>query len=182
MAALDDQGTVRLFQYGSNMARDRFSERIEEEYDRHAPPDTPVIVELLGPARLDGWQLRANLWSATRACRVANIVKEDAGEVWGALYVISAALLTRCDGERSVVDRLEGHRTTRDPENYAKICVTVDLAGESKTAWTYIGLREATVRCEREHPGTACAAGYARHGDCWRRIDWRARRYLEVLP
>jgi hypothetical protein len=63
MAALDDQGTVRLFQYGSNMARDRFSERIDEEYDRHAPPGTPVIVELLGPARLDGWRLRANLWS-----------------------------------------------------------------------------------------------------------------------
>src|SRR5215211_2332301 len=57
----------------------------------------------------------------------------------GALYEIATALVTRCDGERSVVDRLEGHRTTRDPENYAKICVTVDLYGESATAWTYVG-------------------------------------------
>jgi hypothetical protein len=101
--------------------------------------------------------------------------------VWGALYVISAALLTRCDGERSVVDRLEGHWTTRDPENYAKICVTVDLAGESKTAWTYIGLREATVRCEREHPGTACDAGYADTVIAGAESIGVPDRYLEVL-
>jgi len=167
--------TVRLFQYGSNMARERFIERIEEEYGRHAPPGTPVVATLLGAARLDGWRLRANLWSATqerkkqrdpsigddRACRVANIVRDDGAEVWGALYDIAAALVTRCDGERSVVDRLEGHRTTQDPENYAKICVTVDLDGESRTAWTYIGLREAIDRCEREHPGTVCDPCYA---------------------
>jgi Gamma-glutamyl cyclotransferase, AIG2-like len=166
--------TVRLFQYGSNMDRERFIERIEEEYGRHAPSGTPVVATLLGAARLDGWCLRANLWSATqerkkrrersigdiRACRVANIVREDGAAVWGALYEIATALVTRCDGERSVVDRLEGHRTTRDPENYAKICVTVDLFGESATAWTYIGLREAIDRCEREHPGTVCDPGY----------------------
>jgi len=35
------------------------------------------------------------------------------------------------------------------------LCVTVDLDGEPRTAWTYIGLREAIERCEREHPGTA---------------------------
>lgn len=166
---------VRLFQYGSNMARERFIERIEQEYDRHAPPGTPVVATLLGPARLDGWRVRANLWSATQerkkqretpsmamnqACRVANIVRDDGAEVWGALYEIATALVTRCDGERSVVDRLEGHRTTRDPENYAKICVTVDLYGEPTTAWTYIGLREAIDRCEQEHPGTVCDPGY----------------------
>ena len=92
--------------------------------------------------------------------RVANIVKASGEEVWGALYEIAADLVTRCDGERSVVDRLEGHRTTSDPENYAKIRVTVDLNGEPRTAWTYIGLREAIDRCEREHPGTACDPGY----------------------
>lgn len=157
------------------MARERFIQRIEEEYDRHAPRGTPVLVTLLGAARVDGWRLGANLWSATlerkkqrdpsigndRACRVANIVREDGAEVWGALYEIAAALVTRCDGERSVVDRLEGHRTTRDPENYAKICVTVDLDSEPRTAWTYVGLREAIDRCERDHPGTACDPDYA---------------------
>ena len=167
--------TVRLFQYGSNMNCERFIQRIEEEYDRHAPPGTSVVVRLLGAARLDGWRLCANLWSATqerkklrdpsvgdyRACRVANIMRDDGAEVWGALYEVTAALVTRCDGERSVVDRLEGHRTTRDPENYAKICVTVDLGVEAKTAWTYIGLREAICRCECAHPETGCDPDYA---------------------
>lgn len=161
MEAVSPEDTVRLFQYGSNMHCERFIRRIEDKYDLHAPPGTQVLVTLLGPARLHRWRLQANLWSARRECRVANIVKEDGAEVWGALYEIAAALVTRCDGERSVVDRLEGHRTTKDPENYAKICVTVDLGGEPRTAWTYIGLREAIVRCEQEQPGTACESCYA---------------------
>lgn len=161
-----DQGaatdaTVRLFQYGSNMASKRFMERIKQEYDKHAPPGTSIRVTPLGAARLSDWSLRLNLWSTTRGCRVLNIVEEKGSEVWGALYEMTSELVTRCDGRRSVVDRLEGHRTTRDPENYAKICVTVDLAGQLKTAWTYIGLREAADRCEREHPGTKCGADYA---------------------
>lgn len=104
--------------------------------------------------------MKANLWSATRNCRVANIVKEDGGEVWGALYKLSADLVNRLDGEGSALDRLEGHRTTRHPENYVKICVTVDIRDERRTAWTYIGLREAIERCERDHPGTACDPDY----------------------
>lgn len=165
MAARSDEDTVRLFQYGSNMARDRFVQRIKENYD-HAPEGTPVVVKLLGRARLEGWRLQANLWSATRArrgaeARVANVVKASGQEVWGALYEIAAGLVICCDGERSVVDLLEGHRTTKDPENYAKICVTVDLDGEPRTAWTYIGLREAIERCEQDHPGTACDRDYA---------------------
>lgn len=47
--------TVRLFQYGSNMDRERFIERIEEQHGRHAPPGAPVGATLLGAARLDGW-------------------------------------------------------------------------------------------------------------------------------
>jgi gamma-glutamylcyclotransferase (GGCT)/AIG2-like uncharacterized protein YtfP len=187
--------TVRLFQYGSNMDRERFIERIEEQYGRHAPPGTPVGATLLGAARLDGWRLRANLWSATqertkqrdlsvgddRACRVANIVRDDGAEVWGALYEIAAALVTRCDGERSVLDRLEGHRTTQDPENYAKICVTVDLNGESRTAWTYIGLREAIDRCEQQHPATVCDAGYVDTVIAGAKSIGVPAEYMEVL-
>lgn len=167
MRAAGEQVTLRLFQYGSNMDRDAFVRRINDNLD-HAPPGMPVDVKLLGAARLDGWRLEANLWSATRArrfanrhARVANIVKASDGQVWGALYEVSADFVTRCDGERSVVDLLEGHRTTRDPENYAKICITVDLNGEPRTAWTYIGLREAIERCEREYPGTGCHPSYA---------------------
>lgn len=168
------QDTVRLFQYGSNMHGERFVQRIKDNKD-HAPAGTPPDATLLGRARLAGWRLQANLWSATLerrkrrdpslgdagACRVVNIVREEGAEVWGALYEISSDLVTRCDGERSVVDLLEGHRTTRDPENYAKICVTVDLDGEPRTAWTYIGLREAIERCERCHPRTGCDPSYA---------------------
>jgi hypothetical protein len=155
-----DHDLVRLFQYGSNMHHGHFIERIEKHYDKHAPPGTPIEVKCLGPAMLDGWRLQANLWGTDRECRVVNIVKES-GEVWGALYELAADLVTRSDGERSLVDRLEGHRTTVAPENYAKICVTVDLRGEPRTAWTYIGLREAINRCEREHPGTTCDPSYA---------------------
>jgi hypothetical protein len=152
---------MRLFQYGSNMAHQRFIERIRQEYKRHAPPGTPIRVTSLGAARLGGWSLRLDLWSATRGCRVLNIAEQDGSEVWGSLYDIASELVTRSDGKRSVVDRLEGHLTTRDPENYAKICVIVDLAGEAKEAWTYVGLRDAVDRCVRAHPATQCDAGYA---------------------
>jgi AIG2-like family len=165
---------VRLFQYGSNMDQDWFSQQ-RKEYEAHAPAGTSLQVRLLGRARLDAWRFHTNLWSAGRArrkrnepsladresCRVANIISEDGAVVWGALYEISSALVTRCDGERSVLDRIEGHRTTSDPENYAKICVTVDLGGESRTAWTYIGLNDAINRCETQHPGTKCDTDYA---------------------
>jgi hypothetical protein len=164
---------VRLFQYGSNMDQDWFSQQ-RKEYEAHAPAGTPLEVRLLGRARLDAWRFHTNLWSAGRArrkrnepsptdresCRVSNIMREDGAVVWGALYEISSALVTRCDGERSVLDRIEGHRTTSDPENYAKICVTVDLGGEPRTAWTYIGLNDAIKRCEMKHPGSTCDSDY----------------------
>jgi len=176
------------------MHRERFMARIKRNED-HAPAGTRLDARLVGRASLDGWRLHANLWSATlerrkrrdpslgdaRASRVANIVREDGAEVWGALYEIAADLVTRCDGERSVVDLLEGHRTTRDPENYAKICVTVDLDGQPWTAWTYIGLREAIERCERHHPGTGCDPSYAETVLAGAQSIGVPHEYLEVL-
>jgi Gamma-glutamyl cyclotransferase, AIG2-like len=174
MESTGGQNIVRLFQYGSNMYRERFVQRIKDNAD-HAPHGTRLEAKLLGRARLDGWRLQSNLWSASlerrkqrdaslgdaRACRVVNIVREEGATVWGALYEIASDLVTRCDGDRSVLDLLEGHRTTRDPENYAKICITVDLDGALQTAWTYIGLREAIERCERCHRDTSCDPSYA---------------------
>jgi gamma-glutamylcyclotransferase (GGCT)/AIG2-like uncharacterized protein YtfP len=148
-----------LFQYGSNMFAERLRQRIEEHQD-HVPHRTHSEVRLLGSARLCGWSLALNLWSARGKSRVANMVEDETGEVWGALYELPSELVNRCDGKRSVLDRIEGHRTTADPENYAKICITVDLVGESKVAWTYIGLREASLRCEREHPDAGCSVAY----------------------
>jgi hypothetical protein len=149
-----------LFQYGSNMDRKRFVERIKGVYNRYAPAGTSVEATLLGAARLPGWRLRANLWSAGRGCRVVNVVEEPGAEVWGALYELPAALVNPPDGTRSVVDRLEGHRTERDAENYEKVEINVELDGEPTSAWTYIGLRDAVARCAREHPATSCDQEY----------------------
>lgn len=112
MEGAADQSTVRLFQYGSNMHREGFLERIKRNED-HVPAGTRLDARLVGRASLDGWRLHANLWSATlerrkrrdpslgdaRASRVVNIVREDGAEAWGALYEIAADLVTRCDGE-----------------------------------------------------------------------------------
>ena len=152
--------TLHLFQYGSNMARDRFIERIQRFYERYAPPGTPIRVTLLGAARLPDWRLHANLWSANRGCRVVNIIEEPGAEVWGALYELPTALVNRPDGARSLVDRLEGHRTTSDPENYEKVEVIAELDGRSTRAWTYVGLAEAVERCERDYPASMCDTEY----------------------
>lgn len=90
MDVAGDHDIVRLFQYGSNMYRERFIRRIKDNRD-HAPQGTRLDATLLGRARLDGWRLQPNLWSATlerrkqrdpslgdaRACRVVNIVREE---------------------------------------------------------------------------------------------------------
>jgi Gamma-glutamyl cyclotransferase, AIG2-like len=133
-------------------------------------------------------RVRANLWSATRGRsvadwgRVANIVEASGGVVWGALYEIAAELVTRRDGKRSVVDRLEGHRTTNDPENYAKLCVTVDLHGEPRTARTYVGLRDAIDRCEQEHGGSTCDPAYVETVLSGARAIGVSLEYLNALP
>jgi Gamma-glutamyl cyclotransferase, AIG2-like len=159
-SATAPEETLRLFQYGSNMDHGRLVQRIKGAYSRYAPAGTPVAAELLGAARLPGWRLQANLWSARRGCRVLNIVEELGAEVWGALYRLPEALVNRPDGMRSVVDLLEGHRTEKDPENYEKVEINIEHEGRSTSAWTYIGLREAVERCEHEHPATNCDQEY----------------------
>jgi hypothetical protein len=63
-----EQNSIRLFQYGSNMSHVGFAQRIKDN-DDHAASGTPLEARLLGRARLDGWRLLANLWSATRERR-----------------------------------------------------------------------------------------------------------------
>lgn len=172
--AVAADSTTRLFQYGSNMDEEAFNEKLGGLCRKHAPPGTSLTLNQLGAARLDGWRFRTNLWSAGQGrrkredpsrgdpadCRVANIVQAEGGVVWGVLYEIASPLVTRCDGERSLLDCIEGPRTSHDPENYAKICVTVDLDGAPSTAWTYIGLNDAITRCETKHAGTRCGPDY----------------------
>ena len=93
-----------------------------------------------------------NLYSARQSCLVGDIVEGEQGdEVWGARYEIDRELLVRSDGRRSVLDRIEGHRTEIDPENYRPITVTVELDGESNYAQTYVGDDDARRRCSSDH-------------------------------
>jgi hypothetical protein len=156
-------GTTHLFQYGSNMSERVLRSKIEMHFARFAPVGTPLNLELLGPARLGGWRFVFGLYSATSGCRVADIVEGDGGaEVWGALYELPVQLVRRSDGARSVLDRIEGHRTSSDPENYEPVRPTVEFRDRLVEAWTYVGLPEARQRCRRDHSDTSTSAAYGR--------------------
>lgn len=151
-----------LFQYGSNMSEQRLRDKIRE-HRRYAPAGADLDVRLLGCARLKGWEFVLDLYSAQQGCLVGDIVEgEDDGEVRGALYELDRQLLVRSDGRRSVLDRIEGHRTERDPENYRPITVTVELAGDLREAHTYVGDDDARRRCSSDHPDAKPRPDYLR--------------------
>jgi gamma-glutamylcyclotransferase (GGCT)/AIG2-like uncharacterized protein YtfP len=136
-----------LFQYGSNMSKKRLMAKIRE-HKSYAPVGAELDVWLLGGARLKGWRFVFDLYSARQECLVGDIAKrDDNDEVWGALYELDRQLLVRSDGGRSVLDRIEGHRT-----NYRLITVTVELDGDPRVAHTYIGREDARQRCALDHP------------------------------
>ena len=149
-----------LFQYGSNLDRGRLLGKIEAYAPRFAPTGLAVELKLLGAASLQGWRFIADLYGARGDHRVANIVEEESATVWGALYELPVELVSRYDGKRSVLDRIEGHRTEKDPENYRPRRITVDLRGEAREAWTYVELDEARRRCAAEHPDTSVSDDY----------------------
>jgi len=60
--------------------------------------------------------------------RLGHIDAEGA-EVWGLLYEVDRELVRRVDGERSVLDRIEGHRTESGLDYYRPVEVTVLLDG-----------------------------------------------------
>lgn len=153
---------IRLFQYGSNMSEERLRAKIRE-HQSYAPAGAELDVRLLGCARLTGWRFAFDLYSARQGCLVGDIVESDDGdEVWGALYELDRELVIRSDGGRSVLDRIEGHRTEADPENYRPITVTVELDGELKDAHTYVGGEDARRRCRLDHPEAKPRPDYLR--------------------
>jgi hypothetical protein len=149
-----------LFQYGSNMDRGRLLSQIERFAPQYAPTGLAVELSLLGAASLPGWRFIADLYGAGSSHRVADIVEEETATVWGALYELPVELVSRYDCKRSVLDRIEGHRTVKDPENYRPHNVTVDLRGEAREARTYVGLDEARRRCAAEHPDASVSEDY----------------------
>ena len=155
-------GQVLLFQYGSNMSEQRLGAKIRE-HSTYAPPSAQLDLQLLGAACLRHWQFALDLYSAKQECLVADIVEgEDDDEVWGALYRLDRELVVRSDRSRSVLDRIEGHRTEVDPENYHPITVTVWLNGEPRDAHTYVGGEDARRRCSVEHPEALPHPDYSR--------------------
>jgi len=156
-----DQSQALLFQYGSNMSERVLYSKIQRHLAQYAPAGTTPDLALLGAARLPGYRFAVDLFSSTGGHRVADIVESsDADEVWGALYSLPVELVRRSDGERSVLDRIEGHRTSRDPENYAPRRLTVELAGDRLDAWTYVGIDDARARCARQHRNADVSADY----------------------
>ncbi|MBA3382891.1 MAG: gamma-glutamylcyclotransferase [Actinobacteria bacterium] len=149
-----------LFQYGSNMLAGRLREKIQE-HQRFVPAGVSLEVRLLGPARLPSWRFRFGLYSARQECLVGDIIEgQDTDEVWGALYELDRELVFRSDGKRSVLDRIEGHRTDRDPENYHPANVTVDFSGAARNAHTYVGREDARRRCALDHANAAPRSEY----------------------
>jgi AIG2-like family len=84
----------------------------------------------------------------------------DDTEVWGALYELQLELIRRSDGERSVLDRIEGHRTSVHPKNYDPIVVTVEWAGREVAAWTYVACATARERFRRDHAQSPVGEAY----------------------
>jgi hypothetical protein len=149
-----------LFQYGSNMSEQRLTAKIRT-HQSYAPVGADLDVRLLGCARLKGWRFVLDLYSARQSCLVGDIVEgEDRDEVWGALYELDRQLLVRSDRKRSVLDRIEGHRTEVDPENYQPATVTVDFAGELIDALTYVGSAQARERCHSDHSEASARFDY----------------------
>jgi gamma-glutamylcyclotransferase (GGCT)/AIG2-like uncharacterized protein YtfP len=155
-----DASSTYLFQYGSNMSEQRLSTGIRR-HARFAPRGTPLDVHLVGPARLQGWSLVFDLYSSVQRCLVADMIETQmSDEVWGGLYELDPQLVMRADQARSVLDRIEGRQTERDPENYQLIRVEVDVRGTSRSAFTYVGTDEARRRCKTEHPEAELCADY----------------------
>jgi len=138
---------THLFQYGSNMSRERLAEQIRRYAPVYAPWGVPLEIRFLGAAELRDWRFAIDLYSAGNECRVSNIVREKMAAVWGALYAVPVELVRRSDGKRSVLDRIEGHRPRENPENYEPREVEVTIDGTVRRAWTYVGLDEARERC-----------------------------------
>jgi hypothetical protein len=61
-----------------------------------------------------------------------------------------------------VLDRIDGHRTDKHPENYCPVRVTVELDTQSFEAWTYVGREDARERCRLEHGDAPPSEEYVR--------------------
>lgn len=144
----------------------------------------PAQLTLLGRARLPGWRLAFDLFSVGGETLAADILPSEGSEVWGALYELPLELVCRSDGARSVLDRIEGHRATSNPENYVPVRVTVEHGEDPLEAWTYVGCNEARERCAREHADARLTPEYVKSildGACALRLPAVYCKQLKTL-
>jgi hypothetical protein len=96
------------FAYGSNLSIPRMLERV-------------TSAEPAGAGRVLGWRLTLDKHGRDGSAK-ANIIRDDRGEVWGALY--------RLDPDHwEILDRFEG--------GYERITLNVAIAGEAVRASSY---------------------------------------------
>lgn len=134
-----------------------------ESQKSYAPSGASLDVDLEGIGCLRGWRFVLDLFSEAQNSRVANIVAfEPDDEVWGGLYRLDKELILRNDGQRSVMDRIEGYR--RDggkPPSYCPIAVRVETENQTVDAITYIGPADAQARCQSQNPNATVTRAYA---------------------
>lgn len=102
------------FAYGSNLLSERLRRRV--------PSARPI-----GPARLDGYAMRFNLYSGDGSAK-CNIGLHEGAHVWGVAWTLPEA-------ERHGLDRAEGLGFAYDDRT-----VPVTVAGAQRRALTYVGL------------------------------------------
>ena len=143
------------------MAEEVLRAKVERHLVQFAPTGTEPALRLLGAARLQGWQITAGLFSATGGHRVVDIVPaDDAREVWARSSCFQWSLSAAAMVTDPVLDRVKGHRMSRDPETHVPERVTVDFSGDAVEAWTYVGCVDARERCAREHQDARLSPHY----------------------
>ncbi len=159
---VDADGNVNLFQYGSNMSAEHLRSRVIEHATAHAPQGVRREIHPVGPGRLHGWRFECDLYSANQSSLVADVCEgTEADEVWGVVYKLDRELVVRSDGARSVLDRIEGYRPERDPQNYEPRIIEIELNGAIVPAITYVGTEEARTRRRQEHAYAQVSPNYA---------------------
>ena len=119
-----------VFQYGSNAWPDRLN----------SPDRLRGDAEPVGLARTSAHhELHFEVDSQTNRCAAANIRNGGTRSVWGVLYEIPDALLSRqTAGARRSLDAIEGEGT-----NYRRVEIEVVKRGPTDTpqrVWTYLAL------------------------------------------
>jgi Gamma-glutamyl cyclotransferase, AIG2-like len=119
---------IMLFQYGSNMNPERLNSHVRLR----------GAAEVVGVARLKGWDIRFDLYSETNQCAVTDIVPSAREYVEGILYKVPYRLVIPPKGQRSRMDVIEGAKLGKE-SNYKQQKIFVSSNGEEIEARTYVG-------------------------------------------